>query len=161
MFVAYIKHTVPMCVISQEVLVNLMPLRASLSLIWDFSDWSCSSSPHVTVDESAPAEGDWSVVPSPGGWSIENLYTIDHEIFVIKNFSPTTFSDKNKIRKILVCNVCRPIPILVAKVWWWNLDYIKNLQAKYFTSESIPIYSTTNLINKLHGPAVFLQCIHM
>ena len=34
-----------------------------------------------------------------------------------------------------LCNVRRPIPMLVAKVWWWNLDYMKNLQVKYFTGE--------------------------
>ena len=27
-----------------------------------------------------------------------------------------------------------------AEVWRRNLDYAKNLQAKYFTSENIPIY---------------------
>ena len=30
--------------------------------------------------------------------------------------------------------------ILVAKVWRQKLDYAKNLQAKYFTGENIPIY---------------------
>ena len=32
------------------------------------------------------------------------------------------------------------MPILVAKVWRRNLDYAKNLQAKCFTGENIPIY---------------------
>ena len=51
------------------------------------------------------------------------------------------FWRKLNMRNIL-CNVCRPIPTLVAEVWRRNLDYAKNLQAKYFTSESIPIYGT-------------------
>ena len=42
----------------------------------------------------------------------------------------------------ILCNVHRPIPILVAKVWRRKLDYAKNLQAKYFTSENILIYGT-------------------
>ena len=29
---------------------------------------------------------------------------------------------------------------MVTKVWQQNLDYTKNLQAKYFTNENIPIY---------------------
>ena len=66
------------------------------------------------------------------GW-----YTVDREIFVVKNFLSTTFSDK-----IFCSNVRRPIPILVTKVWRRNLDYTKNLQANYFTSENIPIYGT-------------------
>ena len=41
----------------------------------------------------------------------------------------------------ILCNVCRSIPILVTKVWRRKLDYAKNLQAKYFTDENIPIYS--------------------
>ena len=40
----------------------------------------------------------------------------------------------------ILCDVCRPIQILFAKVWQRNLDYVKILQAKYFTSENIPIY---------------------
>ena len=32
----------------------------------------------------------------------------------------------------ILCNVCQPIPILVAEVWQRNLDYVKNLQAKIF-----------------------------
>ena len=40
----------------------------------------------------------------------------------------------------ILCNVRRPIPILVAKLWQQKLDYAKSLQAKYFTSENIPIY---------------------
>ena len=42
----------------------------------------------------------------------------------------------------ILCNVRRPIPILIAKVWRRNLDYTKNLQAKYFTHENILIYGT-------------------
>ena len=41
-----------------------------------------------------------------------------------------------------MCNVHRPIPILVTKVWRRNLDHVKILQAKYFIGENIPIYST-------------------
>ena len=35
----------------------------------------------------------------------------------------------------ILCNICWPIPILVAKVWQWNLDYAKNLQAKYLLAK--------------------------
>ena len=66
-----------------------------------------------------------------------NITTVDREIFVVKNFSSTTFSDKDKTH---LYNVYRPIPISIAKVWQWNLDYAKKLQAKYFISENIPIY---------------------
>ena len=40
----------------------------------------------------------------------------------------------------ILCNVRRLIPILVTKVWRQNLDYVKNLQVKYFTGENIRIY---------------------
>ena len=40
-----------------------------------------------------------------------------------------------KIKRTKYCNVHRPEPILVAKVWRRNLDYAKNLQAKYFTDK--------------------------
>ena len=43
-------------------------------------------------------------------------------------------------------NVYQPIPILVTKVWWWNLDYVKFLQAKYFTGENIPIYGNAKIV---------------
>ena len=52
---------------------------------------------------------------------------------------------KNKHIKIninILCSIHRPIPIWVIKVWRRNLNYAKNLQAKYFTGENIPIYST-------------------
>ena len=39
----------------------------------------------------------------------------------------------------------------VAKVWRQNLDYAKNLQAKYFTSENIPIYGIYCIIGNFHG----------
>ena len=52
-----------------------------------------------------------------------------------------TFSDKNQVRKIFCVMYINLYQFLVAKVWWQNLDYVKNLQAKYFTSENIPIYS--------------------
>ena len=42
-----------------------------------------------------------------------------------------------------LCNVCRPIKILVAKVCQRNLDYAKNLRVKYFTSGNIPIYDNS------------------
>ena len=32
---------------------------------------------------------------------------------------------------------------MVAEVWQQNLDYTKNLQAKYFTGKNIPIYGIT------------------
>ena len=49
-----------------------------------------------------------------------------------------TFSDENLNTRNILCNVRRPIPILVAKVQRRNLDYAKNLaiQAKYFTGEN-------------------------
>ena len=37
----------------------------------------------------------------------------------------------------ILCNVCRPIPILVTKVWRRKLDYAKNLRVKYFTGENM------------------------
>ena len=46
----------------------------------------------------------------------------------------------------ILCNVRRPIPILVAKVWQRKLDYVKFLQAKYFTSKNIPIYGISDLL---------------
>ena len=45
-----------------------------------------------------------------------------------------------------MCNVRRSIPILVAKVWQRNLDYAKNLQAKYFTCT----YNTGNCTKPEH-----------
>ena len=57
------------------------------------------------------------------------------QIFAIKNFFvDDLFRQKLNTRNIL-CNVRRPIPILVAKIWQRNLDYAKNLQAKYFTGK--------------------------
>ena len=66
--------------------------------------------------------------------------TVDREIFVVS--SQRKFRDlqrKLNTRNIL-CNVCRPVPILVAKVWRRKLGYAKNLQAKYFTRKNILIY---------------------
>ena len=45
----------------------------------------------------------------------------------------------------ILCNICQPVPILIAEVWRQNSDYAKSLQAKYFTSENIPIYGSWNL----------------
>ena len=42
--------------------------------------------------------------------------TVDREIFVVKIFMDNLFQRKLNTRNIL-CNVPRPIPILVAKVW--------------------------------------------
>ena len=65
----------------------------------------------------------------------------------LRNFRRYIFFVDNLFRRKLstqnvLCNVHRPIPILVTKVWlrnFWlrNLDYAKNLQVKYFTSENI------------------------
>ena len=33
-------------------------------------------------------------------------------------------------------------PISMTKVWRQNLNYAKNLQAKYFTGENIPLYGS-------------------
>ena len=65
---------------------------------------------------------------------------VDHKIFVVEVFSSITFSNENLNTRNILCNVRQPILILVAKVWRRNLDYAKNLQAKYFTGENIPIY---------------------
>ena len=48
------------------------------------------------------------------------------------------------------------MPILVAKVWRQNLDYMyaKNLQAKYFISQNIPIYGSP-------GVTGFNLAVHM
>ena len=75
-----------------------------------------------------------------------SFYIVDREIFVVKNFSSTIFWQKLNTRNIL-CNVCQPIPILVAEVWQRNLDYAKNLQVKYFTGENILIYGTCKLLD--------------
>ena len=66
----------------------------------------------------------------------KQCYTVDREFFV-----DDLFRWKLNTRTILH-NVHRPIPILVAEVWWRNLYYVKNLQAKYFTGENIVIYGT-------------------
>ena len=66
--------------------------------------------------------------------------TVDHEIFTVKYFVDL-FQRKLNMQNIL-CDVRQPIPILITKVWRQNLDYAKNLQAKYFTSENIPIYGS-------------------
>ena len=60
---------------------------------------------------------------------LPNNNTVDREFFLF--FIDDLFRRKLNTQNIL-CNVCRPIPILVTKVWQRNLDYIKNLQAKYF-----------------------------
>ena len=46
----------------------------------------------------------------------------------------------------ILCNICRPIPILVDKVWRRNLDYVKNFQARYFTAKNILIYGMCTCI---------------
>ena len=48
---------------------------------------------------------------------------------LLKIFHQQPFPMKIKHVKIL-CNICQPIQILVAKVWQRNLDYVKYLQAK-------------------------------
>ena len=58
-----------------------------------------------------------------------------------KFFVDDLFPQKSNMLNILH-NIRRPIPILVAKVWQRNLDYAKILQAKYFSGENTPIYST-------------------
>ena len=76
-----------------------------------------------------------------------------------------TFTDENLNVRNILYNVRWPIPILVAKVWWRKLDYAKNLQAKYFTDENIPIYGilyyTYNVmyLNRLlaEPPSLFLS----
>ena len=65
-------------------------------------------------------------------------YTVDREIFIVKNFSSTTFNDDKLNTQNILCNIRRPMPILVVKVLVMKFG---NLQVKYFTSENIPIYS--------------------
>ena len=57
----------------------------------------------------------------------------------------------------ILCIACRPIPILVAKVWRINLDYVKNFQAKYFTGENIPIYGMCTCMY-MHSVYMCLVC---
>ena len=63
---------------------------------------------------------------------------------LLKNVRRQPFLTKIKHAKHL-CNIRRPMPILVTQVWQRNLDYAKNLQAKYFTSKNIMIYGTSLL----------------
>ena len=48
------------------------------------------------------------------------------EFFIVKNFSSTTFSNKNLNTRNVFFEM--------------YVNYTKNLQAKYFTGENIPIY---------------------
>ena len=66
------------------------------------------------------------------------ITTVDCEIFVVI-IVDDLFRRKLNTQNILR-NIHRPIPILIAKVWRLELDYMKNLQAKYFIGENIPIY---------------------
>ena len=66
----------------------------------------------------------------------------------LKIFRQRPFPAKIKHMKYS-CNVCRPIPILVAKVWQQNLDYAKHLQVKYFTDQNILIYGTLSLYQNM------------
>ena len=58
---------------------------------------------------------------------------------------------KNNMQNILIFYVMYVDQYLfwLLKVWWRNLDYEKNLQAKYFTGENIPIYGIILLITLL------------
>ena len=76
------------------------------------------------------------------------LITVDCKIFVVKNFSSTTFSDEIKHTKYFVSCTLTYTNFGHQRVWWRNLDYTKNLQVKYFTGENIPIYGTTVLLHK-------------
>ena len=81
------------------------------------------------------------------GNSYRKSHTIDRENFVVKIFfGDDLFQQKLNAQNILH-NVHWPIPILVAKVWQRNLDYTKNLQAKYFTGKNIPVYCIRLLTN--------------
>ena len=66
------------------------------------------------------------------------------KFLLLKIFRQRPFPTKLNMRNIL-CNIHRPIPILVTKVWQWKLDHVKNLQAKYFIGENIPIYGILQL----------------
>ena len=79
--------------------------------------------------------------------------TIGHEIFV-----NDLFRRKLNAQNIL-CNVHRPIPVLVAKVWRRKLDYAKILQVKYFAGENIPIYGTSKLPrDDVQVPFLLFKC---
>ena len=73
------------------------------------------------------------------------IYCRSRNFSSLKIFHRRPFPTKLNTQNILG-NVRRPIPILVAKVWWWNLDYMKYFQVKYFTCENIPIYSIWTII---------------
>ena len=64
---------------------------------------------------------------------------VGREIFVVKIFCRRPFLTKIEHTNVLY-NICQPIPISVAEVQRQKLDYTKNVQAKYFTSENILIY---------------------
>ena len=73
-----------------------------------------------------------------------NLELRERGLKIFRRFFPT------KIKHVKnFCNIRRPIPILVTKVSRRNLDYVKNLQAKYFTGENIPIiYSILHVFTR-------------
>ena len=61
----------------------------------------------------------------------------------------------------ILCNILyQPIPILVAEVWRRNLEYVKILQAKYFTGKNIPIYGNLmyNMQVKKHSEVSVQIC---
>ena len=73
-------------------------------------------------------------------------YTIDCKFSPLNIFRQRPFPMKIKHAKY----VCRPIPILVAKVWRRNLDYVKNLQVKILPvkiSRSTVVIKDTVMIN--------------
>ena len=49
--------------------------------------------------------------------------------------------------------------ILVAKVRQRSLDYVKNLQVKYFTGKNIPIYSMYGLIIASYSSASLISVL--
>ena len=61
--------------------------------------------------------------------------------------------------RTILRNVRQPIPILVTEVWRQNLDYAKNLQAKYFIGKNIPIYSTSSFLSLNSQIAMIVQRI--
>ena len=73
--------------------------------------------------------------------SIDTIYMCN-TCYVVYTIDRENFRRKLNMQNILR-NIRRPIPTLVAKVRLRNLDYMKNLQVKYFTGKNIPIYGNT------------------
>ena len=114
----------PLSVFTQMTLCTFLQVR----MVNHVLVWPVRLCPMLVVLESLPG-----MLAAP---NVVCRYTIDHENFAVKNFHQRPFLNTRNTS----CNVRQPIPILFVKVWRKNWDYAKNLQAKYFTGENIPIY---------------------